>query len=249
MQIPILLGLAIILTYFLIREMKRNLNEKSFISIVNHTFRTPLTRIKWMGERLEQDIPRKEQLEIAKDVSNSVNKLLTIVDTLVGLKDINNISSYELRAVSIREIFEQAVAKYHGPINEKKLTLEMPSLVNLPLLSVDTKKISYVIDVLLENAILYSKEGGNIRIAAEMERGNIILSVIDNGIGLSWKDKRNLFKRFYRGERAKKLNTDGLGLGLHLAKEIIKRHSGDIYAKSEGKDKGTAFYIVLPSTK
>lgn len=247
MQTSLLILVAIVLIYFLIREMKRNLTEESFISIVNHTFRTPLTRIKWMSEKLSGDIPRKEQEDIARDVSNSVNRLLEIIDTLAGIKNINSRASYELKAVSIREILEQAVAKYRAPINEKKIVLSMPSFNDMPLLSVDTKKISFVIDVILENAILYSKENGNVKIEAGIYDNNIIISIKDEGIGLSWKDRRNVFDKFYRGEIAKKINTDGMGLGLYISREIVKRHGGKIYAKSQGRNKGSAFYIKLPS--
>lgn len=249
MQTLLLLLLALVLIYFLRRERKRNLTEESFISIVNHTFRTPLTRIKWMSETLEKEIPRKEQVEISKNLANSVGRLLEIIDVLAGIKDIHNSSSYDLRAVSMREILEESIRKYGIPLSEKKITLSMPSLNNLPLLSVDTKKISFAIGVILENAILYSKEGGNIKINSEIKNNELILSVQDNGIGLSWKDKSNIFKRFYRGERAKKMNTDGMGLGLYMAHEIVKRHQGNIYIKSPGKDRGVIFYIKLPIKK
>ncbi len=234
---------------FFLGNRRKNLTEESFISIVNHTFRTPLTRIKWMSETLAQDIPRREQLEIARDVSNSVNRLLEIIDTLSGIRDINSSASYQLRAVSLREILEQAVAKFGIPLTEKKLTIQMPSLQDMPLLSVDTKKITFVIESILENAILYSNKGGSIKIESELKDGYIKLAITDNGIGLTGKDKRNIFDRFYRGERAKKMNIHGMGLGLYISRVIIKRHGGKIHAKSKGKDKGTVFYIKLPSKK
>jgi len=246
MQTEFILIIVIILIYFLRREFHRNLTEKSFISIVNHTFRTPLTRIKWMSESLTQDISRKEQLDIANNLSNSTNRLLEIVDILAGIKDVYSSATYELKAVSLREMLEEAVKKYSSTLNERKLTLLMPTMHDMPLLSVDTKKISLVINAVIENAIWYSKDGGIIKIAAELKKGELILSIEDDGIGLSWKDRMNLFKRFYRGESAKKMNTDGMGLGLYISKEIIRRHHGRIYAKSKGKNKGTIFYISLP---
>ncbi len=246
MQIVITIILLIIVIYLLKREFGRNFTEKSFLSIVNHTFRTPLTRIKWMSDSLEQDLPRKEQLEVAHNLSNSVNRLLEIVDILAGIKDVHNTSSYDLKAVSIREILEEALKKYHTPLTEKKISLRIPSFANLPLLSVDTKKISLVINIILENAILYGKEGGSIVIESEIKNRALILKITDDGLGLSKKDRKNIFKRFYRGERAKKMNTDGMGLGLYIAKEIINRHHGEIYATSKGQDQGTTFYIALP---
>jgi two-component system, OmpR family, sensor histidine kinase VicK len=249
MQTALIIIFGLLLIYLIKRDMNRNFTEKSFLSIVNHTFRTPLTRIKWMTQALEKEMPRKEQIEIAQSLDTSANRLLEIIDILTGIKDINNLSSYQLKAVSVREIIEEAIHKYHMPLNEKHITFSIPTLNNLPLLSVDTKKISFVIHAIFENAILYSNNGGNINIQAEIKGSELVLKIEDSGIGLSWKDKNNIFNRFYRGERAKKMNTDGMGLSLYISKIIIRRHSGNIKARSKGKDKGTAFYITLPVKK
>ncbi len=249
METILVLSLLISLFYLLQREIRHNLTEKSFISIVNHTFRTPLTRIKWMSDSLKEDTPRKEQLEAAHELSNSVDRLLEIVDILAGIKDVQNSSAYNLKAVSLREILEHAISKYRTAINEKKISLRVPTLIHIPFMSIDTKKISLVIDIILENAILYSKEGGMVTIESEVKNNTLILTIEDAGIGLSWKDKNNIFGRFYRGDRAKKMNTDGMGLGLYISKIIIHRHHGDIYARSKGKDKGTTLYILLPIDK
>jgi signal transduction histidine kinase len=246
MQTALLLVSAILLIYLLKRNMEMKFTEKSFLSIVNHTFRTPLTRIKWMAQALKKEMPHKEQLEIVHDLDNSTNRLLEIVDILAGIKDIYSTSTHELRAVSIREIVEEAIHKYHAPLNEKHLTLSVPTFNNTPMLSVDTKKVSFVIHVILENAILYSNDGGNITIGSMVKNDKLILKIKDDGIGLSWKDKNNIFNKFYRGTRAMKMNTDGMGLGLYISKEIIRRHSGNIRAVSPGKNRGTTFYISLP---
>jgi signal transduction histidine kinase len=249
MQTALVVLLILVLVYTIRKDSKRNFTEESFISIVNHTFRTPLTRIKWMSERLEQEIPRKEQIEISKDLSNSVGRLLNIIDELAGIKDIHNTSGYNLKAVSLREIIEESVRKSSNLINQKNIKLSLPTMNNIPLLSIDTKKISFVVQVILENAIFYSKDNSNININSEIKDNKLILDIEDSGIGLSWKDRRNIFDRFYRGERAKKMNTDGMGLGLYMAREIIKRHRGQIKFHSKGKDKGAIFSIVLPIKK
>jgi two-component system sensor histidine kinase VicK len=249
MQIIIITVLVLIILYLLKREFSRDFTEQTFLTIVNHTFRTPLTRIKWMADAIKTDMPRKDELEIITNLDNSVNRLLELVDIVAGIKDIQNTSTYDLKAVSMREILEDALKKYSVLLHDKKISLKVPSLVNLPLLTIDTKKISFVINVIIENAILYAKEGGSIDIEAELKNKELVLKIKDDGIGLSRKDRKNIFKRFYRGERAKKMNTDGMGLGLYASKEIINRHSGQIYAISKGENLGTTFYIVLPRNK
>jgi signal transduction histidine kinase len=246
LPIIIITVLSLACIYFLRRELKNNFTEKSFLSIVNHTFRTPLTSIKWMSDSLQGDLPREQQLEIARNIATSINKVVGVVDTLAGIKDVHSSSSYNLKAVSIREIIETAISKYRTQINEKKITLQVPSLVDLPLLTVDTKKISFVIDALLENAIFYTKENGHITIASTINKRNVTLYVADDGIGLNWHDKYNLFGRFYRGDQAKKMNTDGMGISLYLAHEIMDRHHGSIRAMSHGTNRGSTFLIILP---
>ncbi len=246
----ILLIISLFLLLVLLkREVSRRLNEKSFISIINHTFRTPLTSIKWMSDTLSQEIPRKEQIEISRKLSLSTNRLLDIVDILTGIKDIHSSSAYNLKAVSMREIIESSLKKSSDRIAEKKIHLSIPTLKDLPLLSVDTKKISFVVDVLVENAIWYSKVGGTIVIDCVATKSELILKIEDEGLGLSWRDRNNLYSKFYRGKRAKKMNTDGMGMGLYMAKIIVGRHSGTIKATSKGKDKGAIFTIKLPIRK
>ncbi|MDE2030648.1 MAG: HAMP domain-containing histidine kinase [Patescibacteria group bacterium] len=250
MQIILAIILVIILIYFIKKEIDaKNMAEESFISIVNHTFRTPLTNIKWMSEALSKGMSPEEQKQMSQNLENSTNRLLGIIDTLAGIKDIHNSAAYELKAVSINELVVDSIRRYRIPLNEKKINLSLPTLKDIPLLSIDTKKISFVIQVILENAILYSKENGSVMIYTEIYKNSLILSIEDNGIGLSHKDKRNIFKRFYRGEIAKKMNTDGMGLGLYMSKEIIRRHKGRIKAFSKGVDQGTTFYIILPIKK
>lgn len=247
MLTTILIGIIVIMSLFiLVRELSRSSNEKLFLSIVNHNFRTPLTRIKWMSDALKEEQTREEKVETARNVSNSVNRILEIIDTLVGVNDIHNMAAYDLKAVSLREIIEEAIAKYRTMLNDKKILLEIPTFSDIPLLTLDTKKISFVVHVLLENAIFYSNPNGHIRIGVTLKESGILMGIQDEGIGLTWKDKFNLFNRFYRGEQAQKMNTDGMGLGLFISRQIIRRHSGKIYATSKGKDTGSSFYIRLP---
>lgn len=250
MQTTILFILLIALFIYSIKtHIDSKIIEKSFISIVNHTFRTPLTRIKWMTDNMNPDLPRTEQIEINKNISNTTNHLLEIVDTLAGIQDVNNSSLYFMKTVSLREIIEEGIAKYHNPINEKKIHLQISALNSLPLLSVDTKKISFAIHAVLENAIRYSQTEGTISIGAKVEDSNIVLAIEDSGIGMKWKDKRNVFKRFYRSAAAVKMNTDGMGLSLYVAKNIIDHHYGKINFQSKDPNNGTIFYISLPISK
>lgn len=246
MQTALLAILIIGFIYFLYREINHNKTEQSFLSVVNHAFRTPLTRIKWQSDNLNPDLPREEQAEITRNISATINQVLDILDTISGIKDVHNSANYQLKAVSIREIIEAAIGKYRASINEKKINFHLPAFNEIPLLTLDTKKISFVIEAILSNAIFYSKENGSIDIKSVVRDNKLVLSIEDNGIGLSFRDKRNIYGRFYRGKQALKMNTDGLGLSLFLSKEIIRRHHGTLSIFSKGRDRGVIVTITLP---
>jgi signal transduction histidine kinase len=232
--------------FFKIKEDKL---EQEIISIINHTFRTPLASIIWYVKELEGNIPQNEKYLYLQNLNNSANKILNIVDILAGIKDVKNTSGYSFQAISIREIVESSIKKYRDIVTKKNITFQMSAFKDMPLLTVDLKKISFVIDTIIENSISYTKKDGKILIDCINDSNKLTFFISDTGIGLSLKDKMLIFSKFYRGKKAGLINTDGMGLRLYLSREIIKRHHGKIYAKSNGKDEGSTFFIDLPFIK
>ncbi len=230
-------------------KIKEDKLEQEIISIVNHTFRTPLTSMGWYTKELEKDLPQNEKLLYLQNINNGVNKILNVVDVLVGIKDVKNTSGYYFEAISIREIIENSIKKNREKINKKSIIFQIPTLKDIPFLTVDLKKISFVVDTVIENAISYTNPNGKILIDCISQSNKLIIFISDTGIGLNLKDKFKIFSKFYRSKRAKLINTDGMGLRLYLSKQIIKRHDGKIYAKSNGINEGTTFFIELPFRK
>ena len=249
LQLIILVVFLYIIYLYIKLHLKTNKLEREFTSIVNHTFRTPLTRINWISKELEKDLPQKEKMLHIQNLNNATNKVLEIVDLFAGIKIINDMSSYFFEAVSIRDIVEKSILKYREEINKKNIMFNVSTFKNVPLLTLDTKKISFVIDSLIENAILYTQAGGEVSIDSAHDGQKLILLVQDNGMGLHFRDKIKIFSRFYRSKEAVLKNPDGMGLRLYLSKEIIKRHNGKIYTKSNKQNKGATFFIELPFSK
>ncbi|MGI9118241.1 MAG: sensor histidine kinase [Minisyncoccia bacterium] len=221
--------------------------ENKFTTIVNHTFRTPLTKITWALKELRETEYNQQRLAYLQEAENSSNRILNIVDILAGMQDVYNSSSYFFKKVSIREIIETSISKYKQTIKEKGFKFNIETFTDIPPLTADLKKMSFVFDVVMENALYYTPAGGSIMVGAVTGKNKIIFYVADSGIGLNGHDKRNLFTKFYRGDRARAMYTDGMGLGLYLSKTILKKHGGSIYAKSLGADKGTTFFVELPT--
>lgn len=220
--------------------------EYEFTSVVNHTFRTPLTRVMWYAKELEKDLPSSERVLYVQNLSNAATRVLDIVDIFAGIKNINDRSGYFFQATSLRDIVEKTIAKYREEINKRKLTFHISTFKDAPLLTIDLKKISFVIDALIENAIFYTPNGGEVTVDFNIVGSKLKLSVKDTGMGLTTADKMRIFDRFYRNKRAVLMNPDGMGLKLYLSNQIVKRHHGKIEKTSAGKDKGSTFYMVLP---
>jgi signal transduction histidine kinase len=222
-----------------------NIIEFEFTSIVNHTFRTPLTKIVWALKELKESEINKEKLLYLQNIDNSAQRILNIVDILVGMQDVDNKSSYFFKPVSVRQIIEESISKYRSIIDEKKFNFKIALFTDIPPLTADLKKMAFVFDSLMENALWYTPQGGDITIGCEKQKDRVIFYYKDSGIGITWRERR-IFSKFYRSIIARKMNTDGMGLSLYLSKIIVEKHGGRMYRKSKGRNKGTTFYIELP---
>lgn len=227
---------------------KKN-TENEFITVVNHTFRTPITSIAWMLDELKEDLGKEEKLLLIQKIENSTKKILDIIDLFVGIKNINDTSGYVFQATSIRDILETIIVKYREDITKKNIKFSIPSFKDIPLLTMDLKKISFVIDSVIENAILYTALGGEINIEANFTENMVILKISDTGIGFELKDKKKIFTKFFRTKEAILAQPNGTGLKLYLAKQIIERHGGKMDIESKGQKQGTAVTIALPLHK
>lgn len=224
--------------------------EYEFTSIVNHTFRTPLTVINWTCDALKKrDLSEDEKLLYIQNLENVTGRLMGIVDLIAGIKDIKDISSYNFEATSLRDILEKTITKYREDINKKNIVFQVPTFRDVPLLTIDLKKITFVVDALLENAIMYTPRNGSIFIECISSRNKLSLYIGDSGMGLTGRDKSRIFSKFYRSKEAVLAYPDGMGLRLYISKEIVMRHHGKLLAKSKGVNQGTTFILELPFTK
>lgn len=241
-----LINFLFIFYKYVVSKIKKENNEKNLLLIINHTFRTPLTNIIWIINELEKNISQNEKINYLQKMNNSASKVISILDIVAGINNIKNTSNYYFEAVSIREIIEESIKKNREAVNKKRITFQVSIFRSMPLLTIDLKKISFVIDTIIENAIAYTKQEGKIIIDCSSDNEKIKILISDTGIGLNFVDKIMIFSKFYRSQKAKRMNTDGVGLRLYLSKLIIKKHQGKIYFRSNGKDEGTTFFIELP---
>ncbi len=233
-------------------EFKRLDEAKTqFMLATQHHLRTPLTSIQGYlsmllegsyGKISDRAKPKiKNALVATQRLIRLANEFLDVAQFEVGKETMAK------REVQIEEVFDEVVDELRQTAKEKKLyvKLERPEQ-SLPSIMVDREKIKEAIYNVVFNGIKYTERGGVI-IKLEIANGKLQIVITDTGIGMEPEEIAGLFaKTFERGEQAKKLYTTGRGIGLYLAYQIIKAHGGRLWAESEGRGKGSTFYIELP---
>ncbi len=242
--------LIILIFIFWLHERKLKAEQYEFFTIVTHKFRTPLTGIKWAIQSLQKEITYQEKDTILKQMESSEEKLMEIVDLLTSFVKFNKKLDYAFEAASIQEMVQTSLSKNSDRVHTKNIKFTFDADPNVPFIVIDKRKIQFVVDMLIDNALKYTPAEGSVMVSISSDRKNVLLAIADTGMGLTRQDKSHLFTKFYRSPEAKVVDTEGMGLGLYTARTIATHHGGHLWAESEGKDKGTTFFLELPlSTK
>ena len=212
---------------------------------VTHEFRTPLTAIKasvttmLANDHLAED-QRKELLTVIDEESDRLNRLVGEAAEMAQL-DANRVELH-LGSHPITEAIEDALVRSKQVLQQHPV--EVRAAKDLPLVRMDTARISEVLMQLLENAAKYSPAGRAIQITAEARRRVLVTSVADHGPGIDDLEQSLIWEKFYRG-RDQRMQVQGTGMGLAISKAIIEAHGGEIGLTSQ-LGHGSVFHFTLP---
>lgn len=227
-------------------------SKTEFITIAAHQLRTPINALRWIFEILnapETGQLSEQQKKLVNDGLSASGKMLGLVEDLLNIAKIEEGKfEYSFKEMDIESLIEKALMDFKPSADAKKIKLYFyRSKITLPKIQADSVKIYLVLQNLLDNAIIYNNPNGEVRIKVKMleDRPFIKVSVEDTGIGISEEVQRQIFQRFFRAENAKNINPEGIGLGLFITRNIVKRHGGDIGFYSYPK-RGTTFWFTLP---
>jgi len=245
-------------TLVLLRNITREkIVEKlktEFVTISAHQLRTPLSAIKWTVRMLlDGDVGKltDEQTEFLKKAYQSNERMVNLINDLLNVTRIEEGRYlYNPEELDMIELIEKTIIPLKEIAERKNLKFEFlkPKEKEIKV-RVDKEKISLAISNLVDNAINYTKEGKiSIQFEYDSKDKQVKFSVKDTGIGISEEQQKRLFSKFFRGINAIKAETEGTGLGLFIAKNIIEAHGGRIWFESE-EGKGTTFYFTLPLKK
>lgn len=228
-----------------VQELRENDKMKNeFLSILGHELRNPLASVNasidFLGQRLSQED------KLLKIIKNGISTMARLLDDLLDLNRISqNRIALNKETVDINNLLENVVQSNENLFKKKDHQVNLKTDDQL-LVSGDQIRLEQILVNLLTNASKYTPNGGLIELKAVKKLGNIQIEVRDNGIGISDELLDKIFDPFYQVKQEGKA-MQGLGIGLALVKKLVELHGGSIEAHSEGKNKGSAFKVRLPS--
>jgi signal transduction histidine kinase len=220
--------------------------KDEFIGIASHELKTPVTSIKSYTELLIDSFEKGDGVknsELVKKLNTQVDRL---IDLIYALLDTTRISEGRL-ALNLQDVDLNALVEEH--IANVRFARGPHSIIfkkgRIRTVYADPERISQVISNLLNNAIKYSPEGGDIVVSSQEVDSGVKISIADNGIGIDEASRSKLFERFFRVQDTRVKGLTGMGLGLYISAGIVQRHGGSI-GMEDKPEKGSIFYFIIP---
>ena len=240
---------ALVLFHDITELKKMDQVRRDFVANVSHELRTPLSILRGYIETL-LDNPKTSREELSRILgvmerhSKRLDLLAQDLLTLAQLESAN--PNLQLANVDLPSFFGEVIRDWEKKLVKKQLNVIVDVPPGLPPIRADRARLQEALYNLLDNAVKYSLEHGEIRLMARRRDEQIVLSVSDNGIGISKEDLPRIFERFYRVDKARSTESIyGTGLGLAIVKHVAQLHGGRVEAESE-INKGTTIRVVLP---
>ncbi len=227
---------------------EQELARREFLSSVAHELRTPLMTAGGFLQLIQKGLITPEKLPGTIDtVARNIQQITTLVNDILFLQEMDLILP-KFQPVEMGNIAREVVEKYQEKAAANLVTLHLEVDKNLPTTSGDAKTLERALAALVDNAIKFSLDGGQIKIVVRAGDGAVIVDVIDQGIGIEKERIPRVFDRFYHLEKSGGEVFDGIGLGLSITQQVIKQHNGRMTVESE-PGKGSTFSLHLKAMK
>ena len=225
--------------------------KDEFVTVASHQLRGPVTDINWALQSLAQTqgLSETDKTIVETAAAASQNLLTRIEDLLSIAKMEDGQVGYSFESADLLQYVNGVLAGVLPAARKAgvKIYLDRPS-GELPTVMIDPKRLSVALTNILENAIRYNVENGEVTVKVDrlQDKPYLVVSVKDTGIGIPPESLAKLFGKFYRADNAVKAQTEGSGLGLYIAKGIVEAHGGQIWAESE-IGRGTTISFAIPT--
>lgn len=230
---------------------RANRRKDDFLAMLAHELRNPLAPISTAAQLLKLPGQDEKMVRRASEmIGRQVKHLTELVDDLLDVSRVTRgLVSIDKKDVDIKTVVNNAVEQASPVIESRQHTLTMRLASAHPYVLGDDTRLVQVLTNLLNNAAKYTPQGGEIRLAVEIQGLQVCISVSDNGIGMDASLLPTVFDLFTQAERTPDRCQGGLGLGLALVKSIVHLHGGEVTAHSDGPGKGSTFAVCLPLLK
>lgn len=259
--------IVIIFGNYLVRSVRHEIEQKEYLATLNHELQDLIKQrenlVHLITHKVKGSFTRSKYI-FAEMVDGSFGKLdgmmlkmaqRGLISDTEGIHTVDlvlnafNLGSgavkYDMKPMDMKKIVQEVMSEKGARIKEKGLSVTLDAADPAYSLSGDAFWLKEVVNNFVENALRYSLKG-TIQIKLEKNMERILLSVKDNGVGLSDDDKKNLFTEGGRGKDSLRMNVDSTGYGLFSVKVIIEAHKGRVWAESAGRDLGSTFYAEIP---
>lgn len=228
--------------------VKNEIIRREFSSNVSHELKTPLTTIKGFGEMIEKGIITNadDVKKYGGTIYRESERLLQLINDIIRLSEIEENPAFERENVNLLEIAKETaeVLQYKADSHEVEINIEGEDII----VECNSTHMNELIFNLMDNAVKYNNKGGSVWVRIQENGDNALISVKDNGIGISPENTERIFERFYRVDKSRSKQTGGTGLGLSIVKHIVLEHNGSLNMESE-LGKGTEIIVSLPKKK
>ncbi len=229
-----------------------NQAKSEFLANMSHELRTPLNAIIGFSQILgDEDYSKLKESErgYATNIYESGTHLLNLINDILDLAKVESGKmELELEPVKIKHLLEASTVM----IKEKAFKHGIELVINIASdledfeIMADERKLKQITFNLLSNSAKFTPDGGKITIECKKDGKQLVVSVIDNGVGIAAEETEKVFEEFYQTKAGSKSKAPGTGLGLPLTKSFVEMHGGKIWVESEGKDKGSRFIFTIP---
>lgn len=223
-----------------------NTFKTELLSIAAHDLKNPLQVVIGFAELIKEKSQSRDIINYAEAIDRAANRMYGLVqDLLSGIKLETNALELKRTTTNLTDLLRVVVEQNRSSAEKKSQMLELTIEENM-FAEVDVRCMREVFDNLISNAIKYSPMGKPIVVGTSRSEKGVVVFVKDEGQGLTEDDKQKLFKKFQRLSARPTAGESTTGLGLSIVKHLINLHGGRVWAESEGKDKGTTFFVEIP---
>ena len=239
--------MAAVLETQAVRLAETNHRKNQFISVLSHELRNPLAPLVADLEIIKMTGPTGVIAESVERMKRQVGHIIRMIDDLLDMSRISqNKIKLDRQRVDLVDLLKQCREMMHAQFDRMghRLVLDLPERALYA--DIDATRISQAINNLLSNASKFTENGGEVRLSLGLEREQAVISVKDNGHGIAPEQLKTIFEMFVQFDGSGECRTEGIGIGLSLARQLVELHGGSIDAYSEGQGKGAEFVIRLP---